>query len=161
MNFLIILKLFLLFNVGTGNERVLPLLMPNISTDRIQEDSYLCTAYKTNPNEAEYVTEFKPNAPSPQSLHHILIFGCETLTNSESQSGQGDVWDCKFIPQKSCGPGLYRILYTWSRNAPTFEIPEGIGFKVGGNTKLNYLVMSVHYIKLDRNESKLCSPMFN
>ena len=151
MNFLIILKLILIFDfsVGTADENVLPLLMPNISSDIIREDTYLCTAYETNP---EYVTEFKPNAPSSHSLHHMLIIGCETIdiaVNSE----RGHFWECKYNPMMLCGPGRSTMIYAWSRNAPTFALPEGSGFKVGGDSKINYLVLHFHYFDIDQTKS--------
>lgn len=157
MNFSIIFVIFLLFSVGTGNERVLPLLMPEVSTDRIQEDSYLCTAYATNPNEAEFITEFKPNASSAESLHHIMIIGCETLSEPEAETEQGYVWDCKYDPEKSCGSGRQTVLYAWSKNAPTYTLPDGVGFKVGGDTKINYLVLHIHYFNLNPDQSKRIS----
>ena len=154
MNFLIILKLFLLSSLGTCDETVLPLLMPDIPTDQIQEDSYLCTAYKTNPNEAKYITEFKPNASFAESLHHMLVIGCETLPEDAAQDDQANFWECSVDALKDCGPGKGTTLYSWSRNAPTLTLPDGVGFKTGGDTKINYIVLHAHYFHLKPNQSK-------
>ena len=155
MNFSIILKLFLLFSVGTADENVLPLLMPNISTDRIHEDSYLCTSYTTKPNEAEYITEFKPNASFAESLHHMVIMGCETLPEYKARDDQDNFWECSSdVSITNCGPGKNTLLYVWSRNAPTFALPDGVGIKIGGDTKINYLVLHVHYFNLAPDKSR-------
>lgn len=44
------------------------------------------------------------------------------------------------------------ILYAWAHNAPKLELPSGVGFRVGGNTKNNYLVLQVHYMHKTEKE---------
>lgn len=36
-------------------------------------------------------------------------------------------------------------MYAWARDAPTLILPEGVGFKVGGDSSIKYLVLQVHY----------------
>lgn len=38
-----------------------------------------------------------------------------------------------------------KILYAWAHNAPNMELPEGVGFEVGGDTNVQYLVVQLHY----------------
>jgi peptidylglycine monooxygenase len=38
-----------------------------------------------------------------------------------------------------------KILYAWAHNAPQLELPEGVGFQVGGDSAIQYLVLQVHY----------------
>lgn len=40
-------------------------------------------------------------------------------------------------------------------DAPKLVLPEGVGFKVGGDTGVNYLVLQVHYANVDKFLSKL------
>jgi peptidylglycine monooxygenase len=40
---------------------------------------------------------------------------------------------------------LLQVLYAWARDAPKLELPEGVGFKVGGKSPIQYLVLQVHY----------------
>lgn len=37
------------------------------------------------------------------------------------------------------------ILYAWGLNATGLELPPGVGFKVGGDSGINYLYIQVHY----------------
>lgn len=38
------------------------------------------------------------------------------------------------------------ILYAWARDAPALELPKGVGFKVGGESPIQYLILQVHYM---------------
>ncbi|VDK54485.1 unnamed protein product [Gongylonema pulchrum] len=38
------------------------------------------------------------------------------------------------------------ILYAWGRDAPELHLPKGVGFKVGGDTGIQYIVLQVHYM---------------
>lgn len=74
------------------------------------------------------------------------------------------------ISQYPAGPvclGKQMILYAWAMDAPGLELPEGtgrhltqdqssvmstfflagVGFKVGGRSELQYLVLQVHYLE--------------
>ncbi|KAH9369776.1 hypothetical protein HPB48_011637 [Haemaphysalis longicornis] len=37
------------------------------------------------------------------------------------------------------------VLYGWARNAPSTQLPPGVGFQVGQQTSVRYLVLQVHY----------------
>jgi len=39
-------------------------------------------------------------------------------------------------------------MYAWARDAPTLKLPNGVGFKVGGDSQINYLVLQVHYHRM-------------
>jgi len=38
-----------------------------------------------------------------------------------------------------------RIVYAWAMDAPELQMPPGVGFKVGGETDIKWLVLQVHY----------------
>lgn len=48
-----------------------------------------------------------------------------------------------------CQDGL-QILYAWARDAPKLELPDGVGFKVGKDSPIKYLVLQVHYAHVDK-----------
>lgn len=48
-------------------------------------------------------------------------------------------------PGGICGGYSSTILWAWAKDAPTFKLPEDVGFKVGPGTKIDYLVLQVHY----------------
>lgn len=56
-----------------------------------------------------------------------------------------------------CSEGS-QIIYAWARDAPKLELPEGVGFKVGRNSPIQYLVLQVHYAHIDKfkGKSKIC-----
>ncbi|KAK6042004.1 hypothetical protein COOONC_20490 [Cooperia oncophora] len=43
------------------------------------------------------------------------------------------------------------ILYAWAKDAPELKLPEGVAFRVGGDSGINHLVLQLHYMH-DRNE---------
>ena len=39
-------------------------------------------------------------------------------------------------------------LFAWANNAPALTLPPNVGFRIGGNgTRIQYLVVQVHYAK--------------
>ena len=45
-----------------------------------------------------------------------------------------------------CAPGLKStILFGWALDAPAVEMPPQVGFKIGGDSGIDYLVLQVHY----------------
>lgn len=127
-----------------------PLLMPNVHPKH--DELYLCTPIKVVPKKSFYIVGFEPNA-TMETAHHILIYGCTTPGSNKSY------WDCgemsahkedKDIPRASpCSSGSH-VLYAWARDAPKFEVPDGVGFQVGEGTPIDYLVLQVHYAHTDK-----------
>ncbi|KIH56296.1 copper type II ascorbate-dependent monooxygenase domain protein [Ancylostoma duodenale] len=114
-------------------------------------ETYVCTSVPLDPEAEHYLTGYKANVAS-HNAHHILLFGCEEPGSDD------EVWDCGEMTAIS--DGLQRaptcknkpaILYAWAKEAPELKLPEGVGFRVGGNSGINYLVMQVHYMQ-DRDE---------
>lgn len=45
-----------------------------------------------------------------------------------------------------CGVGSNsQIIYAWARDAPKLSLPAGVGFKVGADSPIKYIVLQVHY----------------
>ena len=42
-----------------------------------------------------------------------------------------------------CGEGKNQVIYAWAMDAPSLELPDGVGFRVGGDSGINYLVLQV------------------
>lgn len=51
-----------------------------------------------------------------------------------------------------------QIIYAWARDAPKLELPDGVGFKVGKDSPIKYIVLQVHYAHIDKfkGESEGC-----
>lgn len=54
-----------------------------------------------------------------------------------------------------CGQGSSsQIIYAWARDAPPLVLPEGVGFKVGKDSPIKYIVLQVHYAHIDKFKGK-------
>uniref|UniRef100_A0A3B5MBW2 Uncharacterized protein n=1 Tax=Xiphophorus couchianus TaxID=32473 RepID=A0A3B5MBW2_9TELE len=76
--------------------------------------------------------DFLPHA-SMDTVHHMLLFGCQTPVSTSSYCVQGTCED-----ESS-------IMYAWARNAPPTKLPKDVGFKVGRNSGMSYFVLQIHY----------------
>merc|ERR1712020_673962 len=48
-----------------------------------------------------------------------------------------------------CGSGQ-QVVYAWALQAPELELPENVGFRVGGpDSEIDWLVLQVHYASID------------
>ncbi|XP_055346332.1 probable peptidylglycine alpha-hydroxylating monooxygenase 1 [Paramacrobiotus metropolitanus] len=137
-----------------------PMLMPGAAPK--SADTYLCYAMKLNGNVNQNLVGFLPNVS--HSVHHMILYGCPEPGSQER------VWNCgSEMQMKHAGhDGMAdeqmdispvcqsdeKILYAWAHNAPNFELPEGVGFEVGGNTPIQYLVVQLHYNDLTEEFKK-------
>lgn len=112
-----------------------------------------------NSTDNEYVIGFEPNA-SAKKVHHIIIYGCSTpgkfLKDTPSyvwecgEMNSGDFKKVDGAPEletgSACGSGEKNtIIFAWALDAPAIDMPPKVGFKIGGNSGINYLVLNVHY----------------
>jgi len=111
------------------------------------KDLYLCRSLKLNLDRDNYIVKFTPHA-SMHTAHHILLYGCLAPGNDE------EVWNCgemtghdddEYKVGPVCASGS-QIIYAWAHDAPELKLPEGVGFKVGGETPIMYLVVQAHYM---------------
>ncbi|CAB3360849.1 Hypothetical predicted protein [Cloeon dipterum] len=118
--------------------------MPNVKPS--SEELYLCTPIKVDSQKSYYIVGFEPNA-TMHTAHHMLLFGCT------SPGSKLPVWNCGEMSKASsgemtsaspCGSGT-QIIYAWALDAPKLELPEDVGFQVGKDSNIKYLVLQVHY----------------
>uniref|UniRef100_A0A0K0E1E1 Peptidylglycine monooxygenase n=1 Tax=Strongyloides stercoralis TaxID=6248 RepID=A0A0K0E1E1_STRER len=82
-----------------------------------------------------YITKFEPLSKA-ERVHHMILYGCGSIS-SKTLFWRGF---------ETCGPGKSSILFAWARNAPSFELPEGVAFAIGdASNGINYLVLQIHY----------------
>ncbi|XP_052796363.1 peptidylglycine alpha-hydroxylating monooxygenase-like isoform X2 [Mya arenaria] len=126
---------------GAADTEKVDLLMPSVKPQT--PDTYLCHPMKIG-KDPKYIVKFEPHA-NMAIAHHILLYGCEV-------PGSNSVWNCGEMHASGsgyktgpvCAQGA-RILYAWAMDAPALSLPEDVGFKVGGKTGINYLVVQIHY----------------
>jgi len=132
--------------LASSQWEVTELRMPGVQPK--QGDLYMCHSIRLDPNEEHNIVQFVPHG-SMHSMHHMLLYGC-------SLPGSGnDVWDCgemhtgdgqgEYQEGPVCADGAH-IIYAWARDAPELKLPKDVGFRVGGKTRLQYLVLQVHYM---------------
>jgi hypothetical protein len=51
--------------------------------------------------------------------------------------------------------GPSSIVFAWALDAPKLVLPKDVAFKLGGKTKIKYLVLQVHYASVEKFISKL------
>merc|ERR1711881_515568 len=131
---------------GVTGKDFFPLLMPKVHPP--QEEAYLCTPIEIK-DEEYYITGFRPKALQ-HTAHHMLIYGCEEPGTQE------ELWNCGEMQGKPDGLEHFHpckkgstIIYGWAKDAPDFELPKDVGFKVGKESQIKYLVLQTHYAHLD------------
>ncbi|XP_072514616.1 peptidyl-glycine alpha-amidating monooxygenase B isoform X3 [Salminus brasiliensis] len=122
----------------------MPGVVPSMS------DSYYCMAVPVPTSREAYIVDFVPHA-SMDTAHHMLLYGCRTPYSTKGY------WDCG-TEQGTCEDDA-KIMYAWARNAPPTKLPKDVGFKVGGDTRITYFVLQIHYgdVKNFRDHHKDCS----
>ncbi|CAH0405643.1 unnamed protein product [Chilo suppressalis] len=121
-------------------------LMPNVWPHK--DELYLCTPIRISPKHNYYIVGFEPNA-TMHTAHHMLLYGC-------SEPGSNDsVWSCgemqsneidnRYNTASPCRTGS-QIVYAWARDAPSLQLPEGVGFLIGQDSAIKYLVLQIHYM---------------
>ncbi|XP_066567363.1 peptidyl-glycine alpha-amidating monooxygenase B isoform X5 [Amia ocellicauda] len=124
----------------------LDIRMPGVTPTA--SDSYMCIAVRVPRERDSYVVDFTPHA-SMETAHHMILFGCRSPFSTD------DYWNC--------GGGTCKdkanIMYAWARNAPPKKLPRDVGFKVGGDSGINYFVLQIHYgdINAFRDNHRDCS----
>lgn len=126
-----------------------PFLMPNVKPHK--PELYLCTPIKVDTSTSYYITGYEPNA-TMHTAHHILLYGCD------EPGSRKPVWNCGEMTSKSsneeetatpCGVRAHsQILYAWAREAPKLMLPKDVGFKVGKDSPIKYMVLQVHYASI-------------
>ncbi|XP_063836317.1 peptidylglycine alpha-hydroxylating monooxygenase [Ostrinia nubilalis] len=121
-------------------------LMPNVWPHR--DELYLCTPIRISPRNNYYIVGFEPNA-TMHTAHHMLLYGC-------SEPGTDDpVWSCgemqsndiddQYNTASPCREGS-QIVYAWARDAPSLQLPKDVGFLIGKDSQIKYLVLQIHYM---------------
>ncbi|XP_071321361.1 peptidyl-glycine alpha-amidating monooxygenase B isoform X4 [Trachinotus anak] len=122
--------------------------MPGVVPAR--SDTYLCMAFPVPTSRDTYIVDFIPHA-SMDTVHHMLLFGCQTPVSTSSY------WDCGNV-QGTCEDEA-SIMYAWARNAPPTKLPKDVGFKVGRSSGMSYFVLQIHYgdVSAFRDHHRDCS----
>ncbi|XP_046717822.1 peptidyl-glycine alpha-amidating monooxygenase isoform X2 [Silurus meridionalis] len=113
-------------------------------------DTYYCMAVPVPTSKEAYIVDFVPHA-SMETAHHMLLYGCRTPYSTKGY------WNCG-TEQGTCEDEA-KIMYAWARNAPPTKLPKDVGFRVGGDTRITYFVLQIHYgdVRSFKDHHKDCS----
>ncbi|CAH0592234.1 unnamed protein product [Chrysodeixis includens] len=121
-------------------------LMPNVWPHR--DELYLCTPIRISPHSNYYIVGFEPNA-TMHTAHHMLLYGCSEPGSNESVWSCGEMHrnevDDLYNTASPCRSGS-QIVYAWARDAPSLHLPKDVGFLIGKDSPIKYLVLQVHYM---------------
>ncbi|XP_064474450.1 peptidylglycine alpha-amidating monooxygenase-like [Ornithodoros turicata] len=117
-------------------------VMPKVQPK--QADDYYCTAKHVTYDEC-FIVNFDPK---PEKANHMLLFGCANISNEEHI--YPGFWNCdRNEPCKDL-----TILYGWAQNTTSITLPKDVGFRIGQQSPIKYLVLQTHYAKgLEGDES--------
>uniref|UniRef100_A0A674PD46 Peptidylglycine alpha-amidating monooxygenase n=1 Tax=Takifugu rubripes TaxID=31033 RepID=A0A674PD46_TAKRU len=132
----------------TSSNFSMDIRMPGVTP--AESDNYLCISQPVPSGRDSYIVDFIPHA-NMDTVHHMLLFGCRKPSSISSY------WDCGGAVG-AC-EDQSSIMYAWGRNAPSTKLPRDVGFLVGKNSKMPYLVLQIHYgdIKAFRDHHRDCS----
>ncbi|XP_045156226.2 peptidylglycine alpha-hydroxylating monooxygenase-like [Mercenaria mercenaria] len=104
-------------------------------------DDLLCHAVQLKTQEA-YILRFEPHA-TKSVAHHMMVYGC-SMPGSDKP-----YWSCGEMDDHSnrsvCGDGERQIVWAWAMDATGRSFPKDVGFRVGGRSNINYIVIQLHY----------------
>nr|WLF82755.1 putative peptidyl-glycine alpha-amidating monooxygenase A [Tityus melici] len=109
--------------------------MPNVKPT--EHDSYTCTTKRIDVDDA-YIIHFEPSADALRA-HHMLLFGCNSLYTPSYI--YPEYWNC--MHSTLCKK--MTIMYAWAKNAPPITLPPDVGFHVGRNSSIHYVILQLHY----------------
>ncbi|CAB3977923.1 peptidylglycine alpha-hydroxylating monooxygenase [Paramuricea clavata] len=131
----VFVTVFLNCYMTRGDVEKIAIHMPGVRPKK--NDSYICTSLKL-PAGDSFIVKYEPDAHK-ETAHHMLLFGCKKPGRFGSKA-----WNCGDMGSGTC-TGSESILFGWARDAPALQLPKDVGFRVGGNTEIQYLTLQIHY----------------
>jgi peptidylglycine monooxygenase len=139
-----------------------PVIMPRVVPS--SEEVYLCTMVDVSQyNGTIWIRGFHPKV-NVNSIHHMILAGCK----ERPAATRFNLWNCggsKYIePSYPIGPvcppednnnvssgssiAHETTIYLWGLGGKPLLLPEGVGFKMGSDSRIKYLVLQTHYVNL-------------
>lgn len=107
-----------------------------------KETTYWCHIQKLDESFAtkQHIVQFEPIITSPDLVHHLEVFHCETEPQVEIPLYNGD---CVKMPveAKVCS----KVISLWAMGASTFTYPPETGLPVGGKDYNPFVRLEVHF----------------
>ena len=112
-------------------------------------DTYTYTSVAM-PDGDHYIHRFEPRA-SAKVVHHMLLFGCSGDASPTLRTREGGMFSADGGGQPRgavcAGSDPEPFIFGWGKDAPDLHLPDGIGFRVGGDFGFKTLVLETHYLE--------------
>ena len=112
-------------------------------------DTYTYTSVAM-PEGDHYIHRFEPRA-SAKVVHHMLLFGCSGDASPTLRTREGGMFSADGGGQPRgavcAGSDPEPFIFGWGKDAPDLHLPDGIGFRVGGDFGFKTLVLETHYLE--------------
>jgi peptidylamidoglycolate lyase len=133
-----------------GSPRSIPVSLATRDAVATRADTYTYTSVAM-PDDDHYIHRFEPRA-SAKVVHHMLLFGCKGAASPTLRTREGGMFS------ENSGGGQPRgavcagsdpepFIFGWGKDAPDLHLPDGIGFRVGGDFGFKTLVLETHYLE--------------
>ncbi|XP_049317748.1 tyramine beta-hydroxylase [Bactrocera dorsalis] len=123
------------------NLKTIQVTLENVTVPT-KETTYWCHIQKLDESFAtkQHIVQFEPLITSPDLVHHLEVFHCETDPQVEIPLYNGD---CEKMPAeaKVCS----KVISLWAMGASTFTYPPETGLPVGGKDYNPYVRLEVHF----------------
>jgi hypothetical protein len=133
-----------------GGSSSIPVSLATRDAVATRADTYTYTSVAM-PDDDHYIHRFEPRA-SAKVVHHMLLFGCKGDASPTLRTREGGMFS------ENSGGGQPRgavcagsdpepFIFGWGKDAPDLHLPDGIGFRVGGDFGFKTLVLETHYLE--------------
>jgi peptidylamidoglycolate lyase len=133
-----------------GSPRSIPVVLATRDAVATRADTYTYTSVLM-PDDDHYIHRFEPRASS-LVVHHMLLFGCKGAASKTLRTREGGMFsdnDGGGQPRGAvcAGSDPEPFIFGWGKDAPDLHLPDGIGFRVGGDFGFKTLVLETHYLE--------------
>ncbi|XP_004530932.1 tyramine beta-hydroxylase [Ceratitis capitata] len=139
--------------IPEGNLKTIQVTLENVTVPA-KETTYWCHIQKLDESFAakQHIVQFEPLITSPDLVHHLEVFHCETDAEVEIPLYNGD---CEKMPleAKVCS----KVISLWAMGASTFTYPPETGLPVGGKDYNPYVRLEVHFNNPELKEGRIDS----
>ncbi|XP_054744075.1 tyramine beta-hydroxylase [Anastrepha obliqua] len=119
-----------------------------------KETTYWCHIQKLDDSFAskQHIVQFEPIITSPDLVHHLEVFHCETDPQVQIPLYNGD---CEQLPAKAkvCS----KVISLWAMGASTFTYPPETGLPIGGKDYNPFVRLEVHFNNPELKEGRIDS----
>ena len=120
------------------------------------------------PAGVHWATRFAATGATAARVHHMLLLGCAEVPDPPDEAGVSVNYRCGMGEAAPCRGGQHQgFLFGWGKGSAGLELPAGVGFRIGSETSMQYLVVQVRlsppprYNKQQHQPNPIHQPTFD